>query len=80
MADADPDQAGDLLVSQIKQLGQDGPVTVVAHSMGGTVLTRAARQVPGLVTHAVYVSRAAPMPNRLGIGISLLTLIAVPVT
>lgn len=63
----DPDQAGDLLVSQIKQLGQDGPVTVVAHSMGGTVLTRAARQVPGLVTHAAYVTVFRPASDILAI-------------
>lgn len=33
VAGVDLDQAGDLLVSQIKELGRGGPVTVVAHSM-----------------------------------------------
>jgi pimeloyl-ACP methyl ester carboxylesterase len=32
-AGVDLDQAGDLLVSQVKQLGAGAPVTVVAHSM-----------------------------------------------
>jgi pimeloyl-ACP methyl ester carboxylesterase len=60
VADVDLDQAGDLLVSQIKQLGQGGPVVVVAHSMGGTVLTRAVQQEPGLVAHAVYLAALMP--------------------
>lgn len=60
VADVDLDQAGDLLVSQIEQLGRGRPVTVVAHSMGGTVLTRAAQQAPGLVAHAVYLCAFMP--------------------
>ena len=60
VADVDLDQAGDLLVSQIRQLGCGGPVTVVAHSMGGTVLTRAAQQAPELVAHAVYLTAFMP--------------------
>ncbi|GAB2960250.1 alpha/beta hydrolase [Streptomyces pseudoechinosporeus] len=60
VAEVDLDQAGDLLVSQIKQLGRGGPVTVVAHSMGGTVLTRAAQQHPELVAHAVYLTAFMP--------------------
>ncbi|WP_067467795.1 alpha/beta fold hydrolase [Actinomadura macra] len=60
VADVDLDQAGDLLVSQIRQLGCGAPVTVVAHSMGGTVLTRAAQQVPELVAHAVYLTAFMP--------------------
>ena len=60
VADVDLDQAGDLLVSQIRQLGRGGPVTVVAHSMGGTVLTRAAQQAPELVAHAVYLTAFMP--------------------
>jgi len=54
------DEAADLLLSQIRQVGRGEPVTVVAHSMGGTVLTRAAQQAPDLVAHAVYL--AAYMP------------------
>ncbi|MEV7392749.1 alpha/beta fold hydrolase [Streptomyces sp. NPDC091215] len=60
VADVDLDQAGDLLVSQIKEVGRGGPVTVVAHSMGGTVLTRAAQLAPELVAHAVYLTAFMP--------------------
>jgi pimeloyl-ACP methyl ester carboxylesterase len=61
VADVDLDQAGDLLVSQIKTVGGGGPVTVVAHSMAGTVLTRAAQTVPELVAHAVYLAAFMPL-------------------
>ncbi|WP_049558219.1 alpha/beta fold hydrolase [Nonomuraea sp. SBT364] len=54
------DEAGEALVSQLKRLGRGGPVTVVAHSMGGTVLTRAAEQAPELVAHAVYLAAFMP--------------------
>ncbi|MFJ8111616.1 alpha/beta fold hydrolase [Streptomyces sp. NPDC096132] len=54
------DEAAELLVSQIRQVGRGGPVTVVAHSMGGTVLTRAAQQVPELVGHMVYLTAFMP--------------------
>jgi pimeloyl-ACP methyl ester carboxylesterase len=46
VAGVDLDQAGDLLVTQVKQLGAGAPVTVVAHSMGGAVLTRAGQLAP----------------------------------
>ncbi|MGN9907560.1 alpha/beta fold hydrolase [Phytohabitans sp. LJ34] len=60
VATVDLDQAADLLASQVKQLGRGGPVTVVAHSMGGHVLTRVAQQVPELVAHAVYIAAVMP--------------------
>jgi pimeloyl-ACP methyl ester carboxylesterase len=60
VADVDLDQAGDLLVSQVKQFGGGGPVAVVAHSMGGAVLTRAAQLVPELIARAVYVAAFMP--------------------
>lgn len=60
VADVDLDWAGELLLSQIRQLGRGAPVTVVAHSMGGTVLTRAAQQAPELVAHAVYLTAFMP--------------------
>jgi pimeloyl-ACP methyl ester carboxylesterase len=60
MAAVDLDHAADLLGLQMKQLGRGGPVTVVAHSMGGPVLTRVAQQVPELVAHAVYVAAVMP--------------------
>ncbi|MEV4450401.1 alpha/beta fold hydrolase [Streptomyces mirabilis] len=59
-ADVDLDQAGELLVSQIEKVGRGGLVTVVAHSMGGTVLTRAAQLAPELVAHAVYLTAFMP--------------------
>lgn len=60
VADVDLDQAGELLVSQLEALGGGEPVTVVAHSMGGTVLTRAAQLAPWLVAHAVYLTAYMP--------------------
>ena len=60
MADVDLDQAGELLLSQIRQPGGGNPVVVVAHSMGGTVLTRAAQLAPELIGHAVYVAALMP--------------------
>jgi pimeloyl-ACP methyl ester carboxylesterase len=60
VATVDLDHAADLLGLQMKQLGRGGPVTVVAHSMGGAVLTRVAQQVPELVAHAVYVAAVMP--------------------
>lgn len=60
VAGVDLDAAGDLLVSQIRALGDGRPVVVVAHSFSGPVLTRAAQQVPELVARAVYL--AAMMP------------------
>jgi pimeloyl-ACP methyl ester carboxylesterase len=41
------DQAAELLVDQIEALGAGDPVIVVAHSMGGAVLTRAAQLATG---------------------------------
>jgi pimeloyl-ACP methyl ester carboxylesterase len=60
VADVDLDQAGELLLAQIRQLGAGDPVVVVAHSMGGTVLTRAAQLAPALIAHAVYVAALMP--------------------
>lgn len=60
VAEVDLDQAGDLLVAQLKELGRGGPVCVLAHSMGGAVLTRAAQQAPHLVAHAVYLTAFMP--------------------
>ena len=60
MADVDLDQAGELLISQVGQLGAGDPVVVVAHSAGGAVLTRAAQLAPRLVAHAVYLTAFMP--------------------
>jgi pimeloyl-ACP methyl ester carboxylesterase len=60
VAGVDLGQAGDLLISQIRQLGGGDPVVVVAHSLGGAVLTRAAQLAPRLVGHAVYLAAFMP--------------------
>jgi pimeloyl-ACP methyl ester carboxylesterase len=60
VAGIDLGQASELLVSQIEQLGGGSPVVVVAHSLGGIVLTRAAQMAPGLVANAVYLSALMP--------------------
>jgi len=44
----------------VKQLGGGAPVTVVAHSMGGAVLTRAGQLAPELIAHAVYLTALMP--------------------
>ncbi|MEV0831002.1 alpha/beta fold hydrolase [Nonomuraea rubra] len=54
------DDAAELLTSQIKRIGRGEPVTVVAHSAAGPVLTRTAEQTPELVAHAVYLSAYMP--------------------
>jgi pimeloyl-ACP methyl ester carboxylesterase len=60
VAGVDLDQAGDLLISQMEQIGAGDPVVVVAHSAGGVVLTRAAQLAPGLVAHAAYLTAIMP--------------------
>lgn len=60
VAGVDLDQAGEQLVAQIRLIGRGRPVTVMAHSMGGTVLTRAAQLAPSLVAHAVYLTAFMP--------------------
>lgn len=70
VADVDLDRAGDLLISQIRDLSRRGPIVAVAHSFAGVVLTRAVQTVPELVSHAVYV--AAMMPSSQVPGIAYL--------
>jgi pimeloyl-ACP methyl ester carboxylesterase len=57
---ADLDEAGALFIAQARALGGGAPVTAVAHSMGGTVLTRAVQEAPDLFAHAVYVTAFMP--------------------
>ncbi|MFC4137522.1 MULTISPECIES: alpha/beta fold hydrolase [unclassified Microbacterium] len=59
-ADIDLDHAADFLVDQIGRLGHGHPVAVVAHSMGGAVLTRAAQQAPDLFAQAIYLAAFMP--------------------
>ncbi|MEV5325179.1 alpha/beta fold hydrolase [Nonomuraea sp. NPDC052634] len=62
VADVTLDDAAELLLSQVKLIGGGEPVTVVAHSAAGPVLTRVAEQSPDLVAHAVYVTAASGVP------------------
>jgi pimeloyl-ACP methyl ester carboxylesterase len=50
------EEAAGLFTSQAKALGGGRPVVAVAHSMGGSVLTRAAQESPGLFAHLVYLA------------------------
>lgn len=59
-AGADLDEAAGLFIAQAQALGGGAPVTAVAHSMGGNVLTRAVQEAPGLFAHAVYVTAFMP--------------------
>ena len=59
-AQADLDEAAELFIAQAQALGGGAPVTAVAHSMGGNVLTRAVQEAPGLFAHAVYVTAFMP--------------------
>jgi pimeloyl-ACP methyl ester carboxylesterase len=54
------DEAAALLVSQAEALGGGEPVTAVAHSMGGTVLTRAVQDAPHLFARAAYLCAFMP--------------------
>ncbi|TDE35697.1 alpha/beta hydrolase [Actinomadura sp. 6K520] len=60
VADVSLDDVAELLTSQIKRIGGGEPVTVVAHSAAGPVLTRVAQQAPELVAHAAYLSAYMP--------------------
>ena len=67
------DHAADRLIAQIELIGGGQPVTVVAHSMAGTVLTRVAQREPRLIARAVYL--AAFMPES---GIAAVTYFPAP--
>ncbi|MFF4614775.1 alpha/beta fold hydrolase [Nonomuraea jabiensis] len=60
VADVTLDDAAELLTAQIKRIGDGEPVTVVAHSAAGPVLTRTAQKTPELVAHAVYLTAYMP--------------------
>jgi pimeloyl-ACP methyl ester carboxylesterase len=54
------DEAGELLVSQIRKAGAGNPCVLVAHGMGGAVAGRVAERAPGLVSHLVHVCAFMP--------------------
>ncbi|MFH9089687.1 alpha/beta fold hydrolase [Streptomyces sp. NPDC017673] len=51
------------LTHAVRRIGCGAPVTLVAHSMGGPVITRVAQENPGLVARVVYVSGYMPASN-----------------
>ncbi|PRX15841.1 alpha/beta fold hydrolase [Actinoplanes italicus] len=53
--------AASLLIEQLRTIGRGEPVTVVAHSMGGVVATRAAELAPELFAGLIYLSAFAPV-------------------
>jgi pimeloyl-ACP methyl ester carboxylesterase len=59
-AQADLDEAAELFIGQARALGGGAPVTAVAHSMGGNVLTRAVQEAPALFARAIYVTAFMP--------------------
>lgn len=60
VADVDLDAAAHLLKAQLTRIGGGAALTVLAHSMAGTVLTRVAQDAPHLVARAVYLNAAMP--------------------
>lgn len=54
------DAAADLLVAQLRRIGQGRPCVLIAHSMGGAVATAAIQRSPELIAHAVYVCAFMP--------------------
>ncbi|MGK3207785.1 alpha/beta fold hydrolase [Amycolatopsis sp. MEPSY49] len=59
------DDTADAVVAALRRLrGTGRRLVLVAHSLGGLTVTRAAEQAPGLVDHLVYV--AALVPTLLG--------------
>lgn len=60
MTDVTLERAAEQLTVQLKQVGGGRPVTVVAHSAAGVLLTRVAQVSPDLVAHAVYLAAVMP--------------------
>ncbi|MEV5494977.1 alpha/beta fold hydrolase [Nonomuraea fuscirosea] len=60
VADVSLDDAAESLTAQLRRIGGGEPVTVVAHSAAGPVLTRTAQRTPELVAHAVYLTAYMP--------------------
>lgn len=60
VADVGLDDAAELLTAQTNRIGAGEPVTVIAHSAAGPVLTRVAQRTPELIAHAVYLTGYMP--------------------
>ncbi len=61
MASVSASAAADALLAEIELLGGGSPCPVVAHSMGGAVVTVAAEKRPELFDSVTYVSAFAPV-------------------
>jgi pimeloyl-ACP methyl ester carboxylesterase len=61
VAEVTATSAAELLISQLKRIGGGAPLTVVVHSMGGVVGTRAAELAPELFAGLVYLTAFAPV-------------------
>ncbi len=61
-------QQADAIVADLRRLAPQGPVVLVAHSVGGLAATMAAEAAPELVAHLVYVAAHCPvaLPNMVG--------------
>ncbi|RII15880.1 Pyrethroid hydrolase [Streptomyces sp. YIM 130001] len=65
VADVGLDDAAELLTAQLRLVGGGAPVTVVAHSTAGLVLTRVAQESPRLIARAVYLTAFMPASDVL---------------
>lgn len=61
MASVTLEQAGEELLADVRRIGGGDRTTVVAHSMGGAVLTYAAQQAPDLFERLVYLTAFMPV-------------------
>lgn len=61
MAGVTLDEAGDLLVENIRKIGRGGKVLLVGHSMAGTVITNAVQKAPELIERVVYLTAFMPV-------------------
>ncbi len=60
MAGVTLDDAGDLLVSQLRRIFKGEKVVLIGHSMAGTVITNAAQKAPELFERIVYLTAFMP--------------------
>lgn len=61
MAGVTLDDAGDLLVSQVRKIFKGQKVVLVGHSMSGAVITNAAQKAPELFERIVYLTAFMPV-------------------
>ncbi len=61
VADVTATSAAHVLIDQLRAIGGGAPLTVVVHSMGGVVGTRAAELAPELFAELIYLTAFAPV-------------------